>query len=75
MCENWNELVTERSFYFQPRKNYLQQEEVYCREYLEKYHMHVRERFALNDQWIIDYWRLHQIHVVPTSNEVDYQSQ
>ena len=68
MCENWNELVTERSLYFQPREHHLQQEEVYCSEYLEEHYMHVRERFALNDQWIIDNRWLHQVHVIPTSN-------
>ena len=72
MCENWNELVTERSLYFQPREYHLQQEEVNCSEYLEEYNVHVGEGFALNNQWVIHDWRLHQIHVIPAGNQVDH---
>ena len=59
-----NDSDSDRVAHANATQHHLNKQEVQRGEQFKEHHVHVREGFASDDQWIVHDRRFHQIHVV-----------
>ena len=62
--------VTEAIFNVNATQEQFDQPEIYCGEDLKEKHMQVSEVFTGDNEWIICYGRLHEVHVVTAGQKI-----
>lgn len=62
--------VTEAIFNVNATQEQFDQPEIYCGEDLKEKHMQVSEVFTGDNEWIVCYGRLHEVHVVTAGQKI-----